>query len=105
MEAKVDEVAPKAVGTIENHAYFKPLFAKLHRELRKLHGAYGHWQGLELFEPLKQIADDLLKIGGIDIQPRLDGKAHVAIPYTPETMPNLAEQMAFLMARNAARKQ
>ena len=105
MEANVEQVAPKAINTIESHAYFKPFFAKLHGELRKLHDVYGHWQGLEVFEPLKQLADDLLKIGGIDIQPRQDGTTHIAIPYTPETLPNLAEQMAFLAARNAARKQ
>lgn len=102
MDRTVEEVVPKTISTIESHAYFKLFFAKLHSELRTLHGAYGQWQGLEVFEPLKQLAYDLLKIGGIDIQPRPDGTAHVAIPYTPETMPSMAEQLAFLMAKNTA---
>jgi len=91
----VGEVAPRAMSTMEAHAYFKPFFAKLHRELRAMHQSYGHWQSLEIFAPLEKLADDLLRIGGIDIQSRPDGTAYVAIPFTAETTPSLAERMAF----------
>ena len=105
IEKAVEELSPQVTRTIEMHAYFMPFFAKLHAELRAMHDFYGHWQGLEVFEPLKQLACDLLKIGGIEIQPRPDGTAHVAIPYTPETMPSLTEQIAFLTtAKNATNK-
>jgi hypothetical protein len=93
------------ISTIERHAYFKPFFAKLHAELRTMHGCYGHWQSLEVFQPLKQLAGDLLQVGGIEIQPRPDGTGHVARPYTTETMPSMAEQMAFLATANSARKE
>jgi hypothetical protein len=60
----------------------------------------GSLQSLEVFEPLKTLADDLLKIGRIDIRPRPDGGAHVVIPHSEATMPTLAEQVAFLAQRN-----
>ena len=105
IEKTVEELAARAMSAMEGHAYFKPLFSKLHAELRKMYDSYGHWQGLEVFEPLKQLACDLLKIGGIETQSRPDGTVHVAIPYTAERMPSLAEQMAFLATMNSANKQ
>jgi hypothetical protein len=96
----VEEIAPRAINRIDSHSYFKRFFARLHDELRALRGSYGRWQSLEVFEPLKTLADDLLKIGGIDIRPRPDGGAHVVIPHSEATMPTLAEQMAFLAQRN-----
>lgn len=100
----VEEVVPKAISTMDAHAYFKAFFARLHSELLALHGTYGHWRGLEVFEPLKQLAYDLLKIGGIDIQPRPDGTAYVAIPFTPETIPSTTEQLAFLTDTSSSGK-
>lgn len=104
IEKTVEELAPRVIGAIERHSYFKPFFAKLHAELRTMHDCYGHWHGLEVFEPLKQLACDLLKIGGIEIQSRL-GTVHVAIPCTAETMPSLEERIAFLATMNCASKE
>ena len=72
---------------------------RLQKELRALHAAYGSWTGLDVFEPLKLLADDVLRAGGIDIQARSDGSAHVNIPLTPETMPSPEEQRAFMLAK------
>jgi hypothetical protein len=91
LEKTVEGLAPRAISTIETHAYFEPCFLKLHAELRTMHSSYGHWQGLEVFEPLKHLSSSLLRIGGIHIQPRPDGSAHVAIPPTPETLPSVGE--------------
>ena len=66
----VEEIVPRAINRIDSQSYFKRFFARLHDELRALRGSYGSWQSLEVFEPLKTLADDLLKIGGIDIRPR-----------------------------------
>jgi hypothetical protein len=66
-----------------------------------MHGTYGQWKGLEVYEPLKQLADELLRVGGINIQPRADDGAYVHIPFSAETMPTLEEQMAFLSAKNS----
>lgn len=100
----VQKAAPKAITTMERHAYFKPFFTKLHEELRALQASYGGWQSLDAFEPLKRLAYGLLKLGGIDIQTQPDGSAHVAIPFTAETMPNAAEQMAFLAERASSER-
>lgn len=66
-----------------------------------MHRTYGQWKGLEIYDHLKQLADDVLKAGGIDIQPRADDAAYVEIPRRAETMPTLDEQMAFLAAKNS----
>jgi hypothetical protein len=101
----VREVAPMAISTMESHAYFKPFFTKLHDELRALHASYGRWQSLDVFEPLEKVVDDLLKLGGIVIQTRPDGSGQVAIPFTAETMPSPAEQIAFLAERASSERQ
>ncbi len=70
-----------------------------------MHSTYGTWKGLDIYEPLKQIADELLQLGGIDIQQREHGSAYVDVPRRPKTMPTMAEEMAFLSAKNAANEQ
>jgi hypothetical protein len=101
IEGGVAALVPKAMGALERQPYFKPFFIRLGDELHAMHGTYGQWKGLEIYDPLKQLADDLLKAGGIDIQPRADDGAYVHIPFTAETMPTLEEQMAFLAAKNS----
>jgi hypothetical protein len=99
LDRAVDETAPRAMNALAQHVYFRPFFSKLHTEWRALHANYGEWKGLDVFEPLKQLADELLKLGGIDIQARPDGTAYVNVPFTPETMPTADEQLAFLAAK------
>jgi hypothetical protein len=89
-------LVPKALDALERQPYFKPFFSRLHDELRTMHGNYGNWKGLDVYETLKRLADELLKFGGIDIQPRDDGSAHVNVPSSPETMPTIEERLAFL---------
>jgi hypothetical protein len=100
----LEEVAPKAIRTMESHAYFGPFFARLREELRTMHAAYAQWQSLEVFEPLKKLADDLLKFGGIDIQAKPDGTAYVAFRFTAETIPSAAERMGFLAGRTPSER-
>jgi hypothetical protein len=101
IEGEVAAIVPKAMDALERQPYFKPFFSRLSDELRAMHGTYGQWEGLGIYDPLKQLADDLLKAGGIDIQPRADDGAYVHIPFSTETMPTLEEQMAFLAAKNS----
>jgi hypothetical protein len=100
-EGDVAVLAPKALDALERQPYFKPFFSRLHDELRAMHSIYGEWKGLDVYEPLKQLADDLLKLGGIDIQPRADETVYVAIPFSAETIPTLEEQKTFLAAKNS----
>jgi len=89
----------RALNTLERHPYFKPFFSRLRDELRVLHSTYGEWKGLDVYEPLKRLSDELLKLGGVDIQPRADEAIYVNIPFSPETMPTVEEQMAFLAVK------
>jgi hypothetical protein len=73
----------------------------LHGELRALYATYNQWKSIDIFEPLKRLAYDVLKTGGIDIQDRPGGAGYVDIPFTPETIPTLVEQAAFLAARQS----
>ncbi len=104
IEGDAAVLVPKAFETVERHAHFKPIFPRLRDELRALHNTYGEWSGLDAYEPLKALADELLKGGGIDIQPRADEGAYVRIPFSAETMPSFEEQMAFRASRSASEK-
>ena len=88
-------------GCVRSTAIFQASFSRLCDELRAMHGTYGQWKGLEIYEPLKQLADELLKASGIGIQPRADDGAYVHIPFSAETMPTLEEQMAFLATKSS----
>jgi len=101
IEGEVAALVPRAMDALERQPYFSPFFSRLSGELRAMHGTYGEWKGLAIYDPLKQLADELLKTGGIDIQPRADDGAYVNIPFSTETMPTLEEQMAFLAAKNS----
>ncbi len=102
IDGNVTASAPKAMDALERNPYFRLFFSRLYDELRAMHSTYGTWKGLDIYEPLKTIADELLKLGGIDIQQREDGSAYVDVPRRSETMPTIAEQMAFLSEKNAA---
>src|ERR1035437_5515323 len=81
------EASPKASQMIEAREYFAPTFTKLSACLENMWSSYGHWTGLEVFDPLKEIAHSFLKTGGVDIQDREGGAAYIHVPFTPETMP------------------
>jgi hypothetical protein len=99
LDSAVDECAPKAMDAIVDNDYFKPFFGELQDELRAMHGTYGDWKTLDVYEPLKQLSCRLLKVGGIDIQTRPDGAAYVDVPRRPETMPTQEDMAAFWSGR------
>jgi hypothetical protein len=99
LQQLVDDIAPKAMEALERHSFFKTTFSRLHSELKTMHATYGEWKGLEIFDPLKQLADELLKYGGIEFQNRPEGKGYVNIPLRPETMPTADELQAFWISR------
>ena len=80
------DLAPKAVETLQREGYFKPTFDRLAKTLRSMHDTYGHWTSADVFNPLKEIAEDLLNEAGIEIEPRPKG-VYVNVPYTIETLP------------------
>jgi hypothetical protein len=104
IDGDVAALVPKAMETLEREPYFKPFFSRLRDELRAMYVTYGEWKSLDVYEPLKQLADELLKLGGIDIQPRADEGAYVHVPFSAETKPTREELMTFMAAKNASEK-
>lgn len=105
LDLAFDESAPKARKAVESSSYFGAFFSRLWDDLRELHSTYGSWNGKTVFDPLRRLVHEFLKIGGIDIQTRPDGTCHVNVPFRPETVPTLQEQADFAAARDVARKE
>jgi len=101
LEKSVEECAPKATEHIDGTPYFKPYFATLRSELRAMYETYGEWKTIEVYEPLKQTAYDLIKNCGLDVQQR-GNDGYVDVPFTPETMPSPEEKAEFLKLNSAA---
>jgi hypothetical protein len=97
----VEESAPKANALIKSTFYFTPIFDRLRSELRAMFDTYGEWKSIGVYDPLKQIAYDLLKVGGLDLQQRDEGM-YVDVPFTPQTKPTLAEHIEFLKSKESA---
>jgi hypothetical protein len=85
----IEKDAPKANEIINRKKYFTPIFEELVACLKSIWATYGHWPGLQIFDPLKNVADKLLQAGGIEIEDRASGAAYVRVPFSPETMPSL----------------
>lgn len=60
---------------------------RLRDTLRDLWSRRGQWASCEEFEPLNDLARDVLAHGGLILERLPDGELHVDIPFTPETMP------------------
>jgi hypothetical protein len=97
LRGSAQDLAPKAIELIERTPYFKPLFPRLQEKLRSMYETYGKWETIAVYEPLKLLAYELLKICGIDIQDRGE-QAYVDIPKRPETLPSLQEQIEFRLS-------
>jgi hypothetical protein len=98
LSESVEDSAPKANELVKHTSYFTPFFDRLRLELRAMHDTYGEWKDIAVYEPLKQIAYDLLKVGGLDIQTRGED-GYVDVPFTPQTIPSLGEQIEFRMSK------
>jgi len=81
----ISKDAPKAHELVNRKTYFTTIFVRFAACLRAMWETYGHWSGLEVFGPLKEIADDLLRVGGIEIQERAQGP-YVNVPFTSDTI-------------------
>lgn len=95
MDQPRDEAAPKAEEAVERNAFFKPFYSRLHECLRAMYASYGNWTGLDVYEPLKELAEELLKVGGFEFHRKPDGSEYVNLPFTAETTPTLEEAFAY----------
>jgi hypothetical protein len=83
----IEKDAPKAHELINRKKYLAPIFEELVTCLRSQWATYGQWSGLEVFDPLKNVADKLLRAGGIEIETLASGDPYVNVPCSPETIP------------------
>ncbi len=91
----LNDAAPEAMTAIERNEWFKPFFERLKTELRAMHADYGAWEGMAVYEPLKQLVYELLMASGIEIQAHPNGGAYINVPFRAGTIPSLAEQADF----------
>jgi hypothetical protein len=91
--------ASKATGLLEKYPTIRPLVERLEAELEAMHNTYGAWTNFDIFEPLKRIALDLYQVAGLELEDRGEQGMYVNIPLTGDTVPDLAEQLAFLAKR------
>lgn len=66
---------------------YRDLAERLHSVLKHLWSTRGNWASRNEFDPLNDIVRDVLRQGGMTLSLLPDGKVHVAIPFTSETMP------------------
>jgi len=75
---------PLASGVLENH-WFKPTFDALSEIFVALAKEFGRWENSMVFEPIGDLAQNLVASAGLYITRLPDGQAHVHIPMTPAT--------------------
>lgn len=102
LSQSLGDAVPDVMSAIERNGWFKPFLERLRSELQALHGTYGEWESLEVYEPLKRLACELLKDRGIDVQAKPDGGAYIDVPFREGTIPSLSEQAAFRLACEAS---
>lgn len=73
---------------ILNNDFYREILLQLHLELQSLWSSRETWDSLGAFSPLKKIADTLYYAGGLHFVSCPDGGFYIAIPFSPETMPD-----------------
>ena len=76
-EGTVEEMAPVFHKLVNETEWFKPAFDDYEQKIRALHQTYGQWKGVEVFEPLMDLFEDLLYLGGTTIELKPTGDYHV----------------------------
>jgi len=61
----VEESAPEFLKLVNEATWFTPIFERYEANVRVLQKSYGAWSGIEVFEPLKQTFELLLRAGGM----------------------------------------
>lgn len=66
---------------------YGPFIKRMIEALRELWNTANSWESLVVFEPLKDIAHDILEIGGIILLRQANGSLYVDVPYSEDTIP------------------
>ncbi len=79
MNSTVEGEAPTLHKAIAETKWFASIFRHFEEIVRAMYETYGKWTGLEVFEPLKQMFDDLLKAGGMTCIQMPDGNYFIGL--------------------------
>jgi hypothetical protein len=77
---------PATTAALSGH-WFAPYFARLAELCEDIAKSYARWSDFSKFEAIADLADEIVREGGMTISPLPGGRVHVHIPFTPETMP------------------
>ncbi|GAA3767153.1 hypothetical protein [Terriglobus aquaticus] len=94
-DVSLADAAPKAATEINAHSEFASLIMELREGLMKLLDVYPKFADLNVFNPLSDVVRELYNRAGFTFRENPDGSLHLDIPHRPDTMPTLAEQLAF----------
>lgn len=73
------ESAPKAAALIEKKVFFKFEFERLVSCLDSMWESYGEWTGFEIFGPLQEVAEEILKVAGLTLETMPDGTLYIHV--------------------------
>jgi hypothetical protein len=79
------EELPETKAALEGH-WYKPHFGRLKALCEELAAEYGRWRNTSKFEAIGDLADELVRDGGLTVVHSDDG-LHIDVPFTSETMP------------------
>ncbi len=95
-EQELDSEAPKAVQSTKDHPELGRFVERIQNELHGLHKLYPDFTTLDVFCPLSEAIHDMYKASGLTFIENSDGTLRVEIPHRADTLPGLAEQLAYL---------
>ena len=73
---------------IMDNDFYREILQQLHLELQSIWASKDTWASLDVFSPLKKLADMLYRAGGLNFTSFDDGTFYIDIPFSAETMPD-----------------
>lgn len=75
----------RTIGAMEGH-WFTPYLERLQAGLRDLWSEFGRWSSTQPFEAIGDIADDMVREGGVRVSNEGEGRVRIDVPFTPDTI-------------------
>jgi hypothetical protein len=83
------EDLPKTTAALNGH-WFAPYVGRISEACKDIASDFGQWTDYAQFQVLGDLADEIVRDGGLFVSHREDGTLQVDIPLTAETMPEPA---------------
>jgi hypothetical protein len=93
---------PNTKAALEGH-WFQPHFERLYAVCKSIAEDYGKWTDRSKFEALGDLADEIVREGGLTVSDfDSNGGFYVHVPFTPQTMPDVAKWSLRWIAKRRA---